>query len=138
MGTLAVAGGRRRRRDDATLTGLAAALAPAVAAARLQADLRRSRERLVVAREEERRALRRDLHDGLGSALAGLGFKIDAARNRLGDDELLRELRADVQAAVADIRRMVEGLRPVSLDELGLSGALQRLVARAAPGRSRG
>ena len=134
VGTLAVAGGRRRRRDDATLTGLAGALAPAVAALRLQADLRRSRERLVVAREEERRALRRDLHDGLGSALAGLGFKIDAARNRLGDDELLRELRADVQAAVADIRRMVEGLRPVSLDELGLSGALQRLVARAAPG----
>jgi signal transduction histidine kinase len=133
VGTLAVAGGRRRRRDDATLTGLAGALAPAVAASRLQADLRRSRERLVVAREEERRALRRDLHDGLGSALAGLGFKIDAARNRLGDDELLRELRADVQAAVADIRRMVEGLRPVSLDELGLSGALQRLVARAAP-----
>jgi signal transduction histidine kinase len=133
VGTLAVEGGRRRRRDDATLTGLAAALAPAVAATRLHADLRRSRERLVVAREEERRALRRDLHDGLGSALAGLGFKIDAARNRLGDDELLRELRADVQAAVADIRRMVEGLRPVSLDELGLSGALQRLVARAAP-----
>ncbi len=133
VGTLAVAGGRRRRRDDATLTGLAAAVAPAVAASRLHADLRRSRERLVVAREEERRALRRELHDGLGSALAGLGFKIDAARNRLGDDELLRDLRADVQAAVADIRRMVEGLRPVSLDELGLSGALQRLVARAAP-----
>jgi signal transduction histidine kinase len=137
VGTLAVAGGRRRRRDDATLTGLAAALAPAVAAFRLEADLRRSRERLVLAREEERRALRRDLHDGLGSALAGLGFKIDAARNRLGDDALLRELRADVQAAVADIRRMVEGLRPVSLDELGLSGALQRLVARAAPGGPR-
>jgi signal transduction histidine kinase len=137
VGSLAVAGGRRRRRDDATLTELAAALAPAVRAARLHADLQRSRERLVVAREEERRMLRRDLHDGLGSALAGLGFKIDAARNRLGDDPLLRELRGDVQAAVADVRRLVEGLRPVSLDELGLPGALERLVTRASPGGPR-
>jgi signal transduction histidine kinase len=81
--------------------------------------------------------LRRELHDGLGSALAGLGFKVDAARNRLGDDAVLRELRGDVQGAVADVRRMVEGLRPVSLDELGLSGALQRLVRRSPPGGPR-
>jgi signal transduction histidine kinase len=137
VGTLTVDGGRRRRRDEATLNGLAAALAPAVQAARLHGDLRRSRERLVVAREEERRMLRRELHDGLGSALAGLGFKVDAARNRLGDDAVLRELRGDVQGAVADVRRMVEGLRPVSLDELGLSGALQRLVRRSPPGGPR-
>ena len=134
VGVLTVHGGRRRRRDEETLAALAGALAPAVHAARLHADLQRSRERLVLAREEERRRLRRDLHDGVGSALAGLTFKVDAVRNRLGDTEVLRELRADVQGVVADVRRLVEGLRPVSLDELGLSEALRRLVERSASG----
>jgi signal transduction histidine kinase len=129
VGALLVAGGRGRRRDRAVLTDLARALAPAVRALRLHQDLVRSRERLVVAREEERRRLRRDLHDGLGPALAGLTLKVDTARNRLGDDPLLRELRGDVQAAVADVRRLVEGLRPVALDEVGLVESLRRLLA---------
>ena len=133
VGELQVTGGRRRRKDDETLAELAAALAPAVHAARLHNDLVRSRERIVVAREEERRRLRRDLHDGLGPALAGLTLKLDTARNLLGDAPLLREMRDDVQATVADVRRLVEGLRPVSLDELGLAEALRRLVDRAPP-----
>ena len=116
------------------LAELAGALAPAVQAARLRADLQHSRERLVVAREEERRRLRRDLHDGLGPALAGLTLKLDAARNRLGDDPLLREMRGDVQATIADVRRLVDGLRPVPLDELGLTEALRRLVDGAPAG----
>jgi signal transduction histidine kinase len=131
VGTLVVGGGAHRRRDDEVLAELAGALAPAVRAARLHTDLVRSRERLVLAREEERRRLRRDLHDGLGPALAGLTLKLDAARNRLGDDALLREMRSDVQATIVDVRRLVDGLRPVSLDELGLVGSLQRLVDRA-------
>ncbi|MCW2740804.1 MAG: Two component signal transduction histidine kinase [Blastococcus sp.] len=131
VGELVVHGGRRRRRDEDVLAELAAALAPAAQAARLHADLLRSRERLVVAREEERRRLRRDLHDGLGPALAGLTLKLDAARNRLGDDPLLREMRGDVQATVGDVRRLVDGLRPVPLDELGLAEALRRLVENA-------
>jgi len=134
VGELVVHGGRARRRDEDVLAELAAALAPAVHAAGLHADLVRSRERLVVAREEERRRLRRDLHDGLGPALAGLSLKLDAARNRLGDDPLLREMRGDVQATVADVRRLVDGLRPVPLDELGLTEALRRLVDGAAAG----
>jgi signal transduction histidine kinase len=128
VGQLAVGGGRLRRRDEEVLAELAGALAPAVQAARLRGDLQHSRERLVVAREEERRRLRRDLHDGLGPALAGLTLKLDAARNRLGDDPLLREMRGDVQATIADVRRLVDGLRPVPLDELGLTEALRRLV----------
>ena len=124
VGTLVVGGGSGRRRDEEVLSELAGALAPAVQATRLRADLLRSRERLVLAREEERRRLRRDLHDGLGPALAGLTLKLDTARNRLGDDELLREMRGDVQATIVDVRRLVDGLRPVSLDELGLVGSL--------------
>jgi signal transduction histidine kinase len=133
VGTLLVGGGSGRRRDEEVLAELAGALAPAVQATRLHADLLRSRERLVLAREEERRRLRRDLHDGLGPALAGLTLKLDAARNRLGDDPLLREMRSDVQTTIVDVRRLVDGLRPVSLDELGLVGSLQRLVDRAPP-----
>jgi signal transduction histidine kinase len=133
VGELLLDGGRRRRRDEKVLAELAGALAPAVQATRLHADLLRSRERLVLAREEERRRLRRDLHDGLGPALAGLTLKLDAARNRLGDDPLLREMRSDVQTTIVDVRRLVDGLRPVSLDELGLVGSLQRLVDRAPP-----
>jgi signal transduction histidine kinase len=134
VGELTVSGGRRRRRDDEVRAELAAALAPAVQAARLRSDLIRSRERLVIAREEERKRLRRDLHDGLGPALAGLSLKLDMARNLLGDDPLLREMRADVQDTVADVRRIVDGLRPVALDELGLAESLRRLVDRAPSG----
>jgi signal transduction histidine kinase len=134
VGELVVRGGRLRRRDEQVLAELAGALAPAVQAARLRADLQHSRERLVVAREEERRRLRRDLHDGLGPALAGLTLKLDAARNRLGDDPLLREMRGDVQATIADIRRLVDGLRPIPLDELGLPEALRQLVDGASVG----
>lgn len=96
----------------------------------LTADLRRSREQLVTTREEERRRLRRDLHDGLGPALASLTLKLDAARNLLrtdseATDSLLCELKGQVQGAIADIRRLVYGLRPPTLDELGLVYAIR-------------
>ena len=103
-------------------------------AVRLTADLQRSRERLVLAREEERRRLRNDLHDGLGPQLAGLTLKIQTARLRLGRDPLadtlLTELIGQTQAAVADIRRVVYDLRPPSLDELGLLSALREGAAQ--------
>ena len=99
-------------------------------AAQTTADLRRSRERLVAAREEERRRLRRDLHDGLGPALAGLALKLDAASNVVGSDReaaqrLLADLRVQVQVAVDDLRSVVHALRPPALDDLGLLGALR-------------
>jgi signal transduction histidine kinase len=97
--------------------------------ARLTADLQRSREKLVAAREEERRRLRRDLHDGLGPALASLTLQIDAARNLLNRspakaDALLQDLKAQVQATFTEVRRLAYELRPPALDELGLVGAL--------------
>jgi signal transduction histidine kinase len=99
-------------------------------ATRLSADLQRSRERLVEAREEERRRLRRDLHDGLGPQLSSQALTIDAVRALMRQDPdaaeaLLVELKADAQDAVTDIRRLVYGLRPPALDDLGLFGALR-------------
>lgn len=96
----------------------------------LTADLQQSRTRLVAAREEERRRLRRDLHDGLGPTLASLTFKIDAARNLLMQDReradrLLEGVRQQAQEAITDIRRLVYDLRPPTLDELGLLSALR-------------
>ncbi|MDQ3637789.1 MAG: histidine kinase, partial [Actinomycetota bacterium] len=69
--------------DRRLLEDLARNAEVAVHTVRLTADLQRSRERLVTTREEERRRLRRDLHDGLGPTLAGLTFGLDAARNLL-------------------------------------------------------
>ncbi|MEV6813201.1 sensor histidine kinase [Micromonospora sp. NPDC051296] len=98
----------------------------------LAADLQRSREHLVVAREEERRRLRRDLHDGLGPTLAGLTMRAEAAQE-LGPGEqtqrLLEEIVVDAQTAVADVRRLVNGLRPPALDTMDLVGALRSHIA---------
>ncbi len=102
---------------------------------RLTVDLQHSSERLVTAREEERRRLRRDLHDGLGPQLASLTLKLETARNRLTHDPLADTLLSDLtqrtQATVADIRRLVYALRPPALDELGLLSALRELTLQA-------
>lgn len=102
---------------------------------RSNANLIAARERMVTAREEERRRLRRDLHDGLGPSLAALTLKIGAARKLLARDEasaevLLAELGDDIQATIGDIRRLVYGLRPPTLDELGLVGAIRELASQ--------
>ncbi|HEU5086943.1 MAG TPA: sensor histidine kinase, partial [Roseiflexaceae bacterium] len=109
-------------------------------AVRLTADLQRSRERLVTAREEERRRLRRDLHDGLGPQLASLTLTIAATREMLrhdvdAADALLQELAIHTQGAIADIRRVVYELRPPALDDLGLVLALREQAARYSQGR---
>ncbi len=107
----------------------------AVHALRLTADLQLSRERLVTAREEERRRLRRDLHDGLGPQLAAQTLKVGSARslyprNPAAADALLSELEVDLEAALSDIRRLVYNLRPPALDELGLTGAVRESAAQ--------
>ncbi len=101
----------------------------------MTADLQRSRLRLVTAREEERRRLRRDLHDGLGPELASMTLQTEAARDYLTadpsrSDALLADLTAQLQAATAEIRRLVYELRPPALDDLGLATALRTLAAR--------
>ncbi|MBW3615599.1 MAG: GAF domain-containing sensor histidine kinase [Actinobacteria bacterium] len=120
--------------DRRLLDDLAGQVALAAQAFCLTADLQRSRERLVTAREEERRRLRRDLHDGLQPALAGVSLGLDAVRNILGGDapvdDLLARLRTELVNAGADIRRLVYDLRPPALDELGLVGALRQQASR--------
>lgn len=121
--------------DRRLLEALARQAGIAVHAVRLTHDLQQSRERLVTTREEERRRLRRDLHDGLGPALAGFTLKVAAIHNLLPRDQaaaekLLIELSADIEAAVGDIRRLVYALRPPALDELGLVGAIRARAAQ--------
>jgi signal transduction histidine kinase len=100
---------------------------------RLTADLQRSRERLVTAREEERKRLRRDLHDGVGPQLAALILKLETAHNLLSHDPktaaLMVELSEGARATVSDVRRSVHALRPPALDELGLVAALREGAA---------
>ena len=120
--------------DWRLLEGIARQAGVAAHGVRLTADLQCSRERLVTAREEERRRLQRDLHDGLGPSLAGLTLKLDAARNLLTRDSaaasaLLLELKAQTQAIVVDVRRLVYDLRPLALDQLGLISAIREYAA---------
>ncbi|MDP9353554.1 MAG: GAF domain-containing sensor histidine kinase, partial [Chloroflexota bacterium] len=123
--------------DRRLLDDLARQAGIAAHAVRLTADLQRSRERLVTAREEERRRLRRDLHDGLGSRLAGLNLQAGVLRGLVRRDPdaaetAVAELRDEIRASIADIRRLVYGLRPPALDELGVVAAIRQLAARCA------
>ncbi|MEO6999643.1 MAG: histidine kinase, partial [Terracoccus sp.] len=121
--------------DEHALRIVAPLLVQTLRARALADDLRASRGQAIAAIEEERRRLRRDLHDGLGPTLSGIAFTADAARNTLRSqpdsaDLLLRGLRADAVAAVAEIRRLVYDMRPPALDELGLVLALKQRAAR--------
>jgi signal transduction histidine kinase len=101
----------------------------------LNNDLQRSREKLVTAQEEERRRLRRDLHDGVGPTLASLSQRLDTASDLVKSDpeksiRLLKELKGQVKDSVAEIRRLVYALRPPVLDEFGLVSAVREHVAQ--------
>jgi signal transduction histidine kinase len=102
---------------------------------RLTMVLQSARERLVMAREEERRRIRRDLHDGLGPTLASQTFQLDEVLERLSVDPagaaaIVEILKEQNQQLVADIRRLVYELRPPALDELGVAGALTAHVTQ--------
>lgn len=123
-----------RTRDEQLLGDLAGHLGGVLYAHRLTIDVQRARERLVLAREEERRRLRRDLHDGLGPALAGHLLRLDMLAARVRGDAsaaaYVDEMRTELRGTVDEIRRVVEGLRPPALDELGLVGALEQVADR--------
>jgi signal transduction histidine kinase len=129
----------RRLLDDlARQVGVAArAVRLAEEAHQLTVDLQASRERLVLAREEERRRLRRDLHDGLGPRLAALTLRLETAQDVFAHDARAVSLFADLSTrtadAVGDVRRIVYDLRPPALDELGLSGAVRQAAESYSP-----
>ncbi len=116
------------------LADLARQAGVAAHAVRLTDDLQRSRDRLVRSREEERRRLRRDLHDGLGPALAGMTMQIGATRAHLAPDnrqmgEVLGRLEEQLQGCILEIRRLIDDLRPPALDDVGLIEGIRRQVS---------
>jgi signal transduction histidine kinase len=125
--------------DHRVLSLVAPLLAQTLRARALADELRESRGQAVTAIEEERRRLRRDLHDSLGPRLSGIAFTSDAVRNTLrkdpaGAEDLLRTLRQETVTAIEDIRGLVYAMRPPALDELGLVTALrQQAQALRAP-----
>lgn len=138
IGTLvavAPVGAPFRAVDVAALGTLAAQAAVVAHGVRVSLDLRRSNEALVSAVEEERRRLQRDLHDGLGPTLAGVALGLRAARNQLSGEQpaaepLLDRLTTEMEASVEEVRRIVHGLRPAVLDQLGLVAAIRAHAER--------
>lgn len=135
VGELVVEVPRGRRlspADLALLHDLARLAAVTVRAAQLAVELQTSRSRIVTAREEERKRLRRELHDGVGPSLAAIQLKVEAARLRADPqarDALLVEVQSEAKTAIAEVRRAVDELRPPAIDEVGLSGALRQRAA---------
>jgi signal transduction histidine kinase len=119
-----------RARDERVLAELARPLGLAVGWVRLATELRRSSVAIVTAREEERRRLRRDMHDGLGPALTGVSLGLRTAVRQLARAPdaaalapsriLLERVADEVDAVVAEVKRIVRDLRPTALDQLGL------------------
>jgi signal transduction histidine kinase len=130
-------GERLRAEEQSVLHDTARRAGAMLQAAALVADLRQSRERIVAAREEERRRLRHDLHDGVGPQLAGLALQLDNLARRLGDDEengsRVQMLRDRLRDTVVEVRRVVDNLRPPALDDVGLVEAVRQQVAAYAP-----
>lgn len=125
-----------KRRDRMALAEVARHAGSAVYTARLTRDLRRSRDRLVRAREKERRRILHELHDGVGPTLAAVALGIDASKRSVGSDTatgvLLGRLRDELQAAIVEIRRLAHGLRPPVLDRIGLIPAIREYAGALA------
>ncbi|MFC4786812.1 sensor histidine kinase [Nocardioides sp. MAHUQ-72] len=144
LGTLSV-GPRRGAREVADtdarlLLALAPHLAVVVRSQRLTADLAQERARVTEATLAERDRLRRDLHDGLGPSLSGIALGLEAAATALRSDpdavaELLARTRDESEAAVREVRRVIDGLRPTSLDLHGLEGAVRDTASSLGMGR---
>ncbi|WP_420643747.1 GAF domain-containing sensor histidine kinase [Candidatus Leptofilum sp.] len=139
IGHLAVAprdaGGTFNQRERDLLNTIAALTASTVRAVQLSDELRQSRQRIVTAREDERRRLRRDLHDGLGPQLASQTLGLEAIGQLMTTHpqkarDLLASLQTQAQEAIVDVRRLVYALRPPALDDLGLVAALQQSANR--------
>jgi signal transduction histidine kinase len=123
--------------DRRLLEDFARQVALAAHAVRMTVELQAARELLVTTREEERRRLRRDLHDELGGQLAGINVQMGRLRGLIESDttaaaELVLELRGEIRTAIGGVRRILQNLRPTVLDQLGLPAALREISGHAA------
>lgn len=121
--------------DITILQSFARQIALALYAIQTTRQIYQSRQRLVTAREEERRRIRRDLHDGLGASLSSFVLRLEQAIDQLPanastSEAMLTSLINDAQQAILDIRRLVYELRPPDLDEYGLLFALREYLHR--------
>lgn len=138
IGTMSVAPGRARdlsAHDQQLLSNLINLTASALYLTDSHQQLADARRAIVTAREDERQRLRRDLHDGIGPTLAAASLRLEAAANSVESDPakaraLITDVVADLGSAVDGVRRLVQGLRPPSLDDVGLAHALST-VARS-------
>lgn len=117
--------------DEHVLRLVVPLLSQTLRARAMTEQLTESRSATIAAVADERRRLRRELHDDLGPRLSGVAFTSDAAKNLVRTDpdaaeEMLTQLRADTVTAIEEIRRLVYAMRPPALDELGLVPALQQ------------
>ncbi|MEW5870619.1 MAG: histidine kinase [Chloroflexota bacterium] len=116
--------------DRRFLNELSTHISMAAHAALLSAELERSRLSIVAAREESRRCLGNDLHDGVGHQLAGMARQVEKAAHLLEHDpaaarELLAEIAQQVNNTMAQVRGLAHQLHPPELELLGLVGALR-------------
>lgn len=136
-GRLVVSGRRTGRtvtwRERRVLVDVAKHAGAALHTAKLLSDLRQSLDRVLYAREEERRRLRHELHDSVGPILAGISLGLHAARRVMTSDvrqadELMAHLEDELQTAIGEVRRLFETLRPPALDQLGLASAIREHI----------
>ena len=136
-----VSGERFTPAEEILLQNLTHQAGTAVHVLKLTTDLQQVNAQLRQAQQAERQRLRRDLHDGLGPALAGLTLKVEATRNYAERNpeaaaKLLREYKTQTADIIRDIRRIVNDLQPAALDQLGLLSALGEFVSRNSNGRT--
>jgi signal transduction histidine kinase len=128
---------RDTRRSIALKTGDVEALRDTIDRLRLEiVELRASRRRLVRAADSGRRALERELHDGVQQHLAALAVDLQLATQLRTDDpaaakELFADVRRDVQQAMGEAADLAERIHPPLLQPGDLAAALRSAAARA-------
>jgi signal transduction histidine kinase len=135
LGATAPPGESLGTRGRELLADFGAVAASALAVVHQARQVEEAQRRLTRARLEERRVIRREIHDGLGPSLAGLRLGLQGARNLLATDqraaaELLGTLQHELDQRVDAVRSLSHSLLPPVLDELGLGAALEELAAR--------
>ena len=132
-----VAGVSPRLEHPGAAAEIAAAARLALEHERLQAGvrarvahLRASRGRIVAAGDAARERLERDLHDGAQQRLVTLALALQLAERRRPGADALRAARADVLAALDDLREVAHGIHPVALADGGLAAGVEALAER--------